>query len=370
MIASSKATETDKTFLEQHPRLTNHLVLGLITWIGCIIALMFAGHNQSLLETLSIGTGYIGIGLIAVTLLMGPLNMLKVRKNPVNINARRDVGIWGGATALAHVFFSVALQLSWGSGILGLFLNTDGSFKFNLFGISNVFGLIGALTALFLLVLSNNYFLKKLKGKNWKKMQRFNYLLFGVAMLHTFTQQANNGRSALLVFAVIMLAGAVVMAQSIGFVVYRQRTQQRNTVAAPKAAPVAQPQPTSVRAQVAASARVQPQARQATKVYANRSQAQNQRNKYQAANQRNKYQAANRGSSNLPKMALLSIAGLLAAFIGFEAIQQGPAILKSIAHSVDSGNSNTASNSTSSSNSGFQVSNPSSNQRPVRTRHS
>src|SRR5690348_15336156 len=140
------------TFYKSHSRLTNHLLMGAITLVGCVIAIMLATPSQSLLEMLAVGTGYIGLLLIAATLLIGPLNMLRVRKNPVNLMLRRDVGIWAGITSLAHVIFAFALELNWGGTLLGFFLYKDGSAKLNLFGISNFMGLIAALVIIFLLV--------------------------------------------------------------------------------------------------------------------------------------------------------------------------------------------------------------------------
>jgi sulfoxide reductase heme-binding subunit YedZ len=189
---------------------------------------------------LSIGTGYVGLALIAATLLIGPINMLKARKNPVNMNFRRDMGIWAGITSLAHVLLAFAVEINWGGTLLGFFLNKDGSLKLNLFGISNFIGLAATLVIIFLLVLSNNYFLKMLKGKRWKAMQRFNYLLFGVAFLHTFTQQINNLRGVLLVSAVLGGVLLVMAGQLIGFNIYRKREALRKE-AAPVATPVVGP---------------------------------------------------------------------------------------------------------------------------------
>lgn len=216
-----------KGYRKAHPRLTNHLYLGMISLLGCLIMVLLANPDQSILELLSIGTGYLGLGLLVVTLLIGPLNMLKVRRNPVNLMFRRDAGIWAGLNSLAHVAFAFALQLDWGGTLLGFFLFKDGSIKLNLFGISNYMGLLATLVIIFLMVLSNNWFLKALKGKRWKTMQRFNYLLFGVALVHTFTQQVNNARSYWLIVAVIAGTAAVMVGQFTGFVIYRQREQQR-----------------------------------------------------------------------------------------------------------------------------------------------
>lgn len=215
------------SFKKGYPRLTNHLGLGLFTLVGCGVALLLAAPTQSALEALSVGTGYIGLILIGVSLIIGPINMLKARKNPVNLMFRRDTGIWAGITSLIHVGLAFALELNWGGTLLGFFLNKDGSLKLNLFGLSNFVGLIGTLVIIFLLVLSNNYFLKRLKGKRWKALQRFNYLLFGAAFIHTFTQQINNTRGIFLI--VVALAGTllVLAGQGIGFVIYRQRAGLR-----------------------------------------------------------------------------------------------------------------------------------------------
>ena len=210
---------------KSRPRQFNHGLLAGVALSGLGIAAALAGPDQALVETLSIGSGYVALVLLLVTLLIGPLNMLKVRKNPVNLMFRRDAGIWSGIMALLHVVFSFMIYFS---GNLWLyFFKDDGTPALDLFGLSNDVGLIAALVILFLLVLSNNYFLRRLKGKQWKNMQRFNYLLFVVALLHTFGQQLSNNRSLILTFGVMGLAGAVVVAQSIGFVVYRQRERLR-----------------------------------------------------------------------------------------------------------------------------------------------
>ena len=353
MLSSSGLYEAYQNYKTQHPRLTSHLMLANFTVLICLIAAIFAAPGQDILETLSVGTGYAGLLLILATLVMGPLKMLKTRKNPVNINSRRDVGIWAGITSLTHVLFSAALQLSWGGSLWSFFFYANGSPKFNLFGISNDFGLVAALVVLFLLILSNNFFLKKLKGKNWKNIQRLNYLLFGVTLVHTFTQQANNGRNPLLVFGVIALAGVVVVAQSLGFVAYRKRSQQRKTDATIPAKPAVTQKP-KVNAPAAAATR----------------------NPYIPAPVYT-YSKPAWQTTFLPKVALFTVLGLLSAFVGFELAQQGPELVKAITTADgtvnnDSSTSSNTSDSTSStsSSSSAQVSSPSFFQPPVRTQHS
>jgi sulfoxide reductase heme-binding subunit YedZ len=242
--------ELYKTYKKEHPRLTNNIILTVVSLLGCLVAVILASPTQSLLEALAVGTGYVGLGLLALTLLIGPLNMLKVRKNPVNLNFRRDAGIWAGLLSLLHVLLVFVLEIDWGGTLLGYFLYKDGSLKLNLFGISNYIGLAATLILIFLLVLSNNHFLKALKGKKWKNLQRFNYLLFALALGHTFTQQVNNVRGLWMVIGALLVTAAVMVGQAVGFKIYRKREQER------KVAPAAKPAPARVAASTAPAARV------------------------------------------------------------------------------------------------------------------
>lgn len=226
------------TYRKKHPRLTNHYGLALVSFLGCVVAKIIGGPDQPIFETISLGTGYVALLLVLLTLAIGPINMLKKRKNPVNMMFRRDAGIWAGITAILHVISSFTLYFG-GNLLLYFFQQTDTGlgFSFDLFYLSDYVGLIAELVILFLLVLSNNYFLKLFKGPKWKQFQRFNYLLFGVALLHTLGQQLTNSRNPVLTFGVIGLSGMVVVAQSIGFVVYRRRDQQRKAASAAPATP-------------------------------------------------------------------------------------------------------------------------------------
>src|SRR5262245_25339198 len=55
------------------------------------------------LQQLTVATGSVGVGLLAVTLLLGPANLLLRRRNPVSTYLRRDVGIWTAIFSIVHV---------------------------------------------------------------------------------------------------------------------------------------------------------------------------------------------------------------------------------------------------------------------------
>jgi sulfoxide reductase heme-binding subunit YedZ len=54
------------------------------------------------LQQLTVATGYVGVGLLAVTLLLGPANLVLRRRNPVSTYLRRDVGIWTAGFSSVH----------------------------------------------------------------------------------------------------------------------------------------------------------------------------------------------------------------------------------------------------------------------------
>ncbi len=125
------------------------------------------------------GTGYVSIILLAITLLIGPLNIYAKRLNPVSTDLRRDVGIWCGLTGLPHVV--VGIQVHMGNIWLYFFRAVRGedSYKFrdDLFGFTNYIGLLAGLLLVVLLLLSNNISIRWLKSKRWKSIQQWNYIV-------------------------------------------------------------------------------------------------------------------------------------------------------------------------------------------------
>lgn len=173
------------------------------------------------------GTGYVSIILLAITLLIGPINIYKMRANPVSTDLRRDVGIWCGFIGLAHLV--IGIQVHMGNIWLYFFKAVEGenSYKLrdDLFGFSNYTGLLAALLLVVLLLLSNDLSLKWLKTKRWKSIQRWNYILFALVLVHGIMYQIIEKRIAVIVvlFALIMLIP--VISQSIGFTINRRNRQ-------------------------------------------------------------------------------------------------------------------------------------------------
>lgn len=204
-------------------RLKHHVILLLVTG-GLLTAFIKLIPGDDLKYLWSMGTGYVSIILLAATLLIGPINVWTKKVNPVSTDLRRDVGIWCGVTGLVHVV--VGIQVHMGNIWLYFFKAVEGehSYKFrdDLFGFSNYTGLVAGLILVILLLLSNDFSLRWLKARRWKNIQRWNYVLFGMVLLHGIMYQIIEKRALVIIslFSLIMLLP--VIGQSIGFSISRK----------------------------------------------------------------------------------------------------------------------------------------------------
>jgi DMSO/TMAO reductase YedYZ heme-binding membrane subunit len=211
------------------------LNIGRWRWLthGALVSLSaagaFAGHLYAPYAAanyaLTIGFGYTSILLIAASLIIGPVKLLWQRRNPVNIDLRRDVGIWSAITGCLHVLFG--LQLHKNGQLLLYFLEpTPRGYRLirNLFGLSNDLGAVATILLVALLVISNDLSLRRLKGKRWKLLQRGNYLLAAFALAHTFGYQTVSRREHIFTDGVILLTLVTLAAQLAGVYLYRSRS--------------------------------------------------------------------------------------------------------------------------------------------------
>lgn len=68
------------------------------------------------MSQLTVATGYLALGLLGLTLLIGPANLLLRRRNPVSSYLRRDVGAWTAIFSVVHVILGFQLH---GRGLFG-----------------------------------------------------------------------------------------------------------------------------------------------------------------------------------------------------------------------------------------------------------
>ncbi len=199
-------------------RATTHLLMGIITVAGCYITALLA-PNFRFFEVLEVGLAYVSLLFIILTLLIGPLKLAQYRRVPLNLDSRRDIGMWAAATSVVHV----ALIL-WGRNFGGNLAYFFGQFTW--FGLVNYLGLFASIIMLGLLLISNDWCLRRLRGPRWKALQRLNYILFVLVVIHTLGFENIWVRGWGIASVVIALTALTLIAQMIGFIVYCLRQQR------------------------------------------------------------------------------------------------------------------------------------------------
>ena len=177
----------------------------------------------------TLATGYVATGLLALTLLIGPANLLLRRRNPVSNHLRRDVGTWTAIASLVHVI--VGLQVH-GRGRISEFLDyfvaADGSPRLNSFGLGNWTGLAALVIVAGLLAISSDYALRRLKARNWKNLQRLNYALFALVLLHAFFYGALLRATSPFTLLLGVVVFAVAIGQAVGIQLSRRRYARKS----------------------------------------------------------------------------------------------------------------------------------------------
>jgi len=201
------------------------LLIASAALTAAIYALIRSDHA---VFRLSMATAYTGLLLVSATLLIGPINALWKRPNPVSIDLRRDIGIWGGVVSLIHVI--AGLQVHMNSMVL-YFLREAGPDKrlvlrIDPFGFANYTGLAATLVVALLLALSNDWSLRRLGGRKWKSLQRWNYAGFALTVLHGVAYQLIEKRQ--LPYPIVFGAMALLVI-AIQLAAFRQRRQMSAT---------------------------------------------------------------------------------------------------------------------------------------------
>ncbi len=205
-------------------RYYTHLAMAWFTAGGCYLAYLYRPFANAG-AILTLGLAYVSLLQMVITLAIGPLQLLYQRRNPVNIMLRRDIGIWAGITGCLHVFFG--LQIHAGGDILSYFLRSDGTIMWNLFGQANYLGLAATIILVLLTVISNDFSLRRMKGKAWKWLQRTNYLLAPLVFLHALWYHDVARREQVFTYAVYALIVFTLFIQVIGIYLYRAQSHRR-----------------------------------------------------------------------------------------------------------------------------------------------
>lgn len=185
-----------------------------------------AVQDRLFMARFTTATGYVATGLLAVTLLIGPATLLLRKRNPISSYLRRDVGAWTAGMSVVHVIAGFQVHgpaAPLGERIVSYFFAPDGTPLTNAFGMGNWTGLAATIIVVGLLAISSDFALRKLKFRNWKWLQRSNYALFALVIVHSIYYGAllrvTSPSTLLLGLSVI----AVLVGQLVGIWLWRQR---------------------------------------------------------------------------------------------------------------------------------------------------
>lgn len=168
-------------------RLFQHHLPLLALCAGSVACIYLTRPYKDAVMRASFATAYPALILLAVTLGIGPLNVLMRRRNPVSVDLRRDVGIWAGILAVAHTAIGQNVHLRGRPWLYYVYQRSEHHtfpIRHDVFGMSNYTGALCTLVVLLLLATSNDWSLRRLGTVQWKKLQRWNYAAFALLAIH------------------------------------------------------------------------------------------------------------------------------------------------------------------------------------------
>lgn len=197
-------------------RLSRHLQLA-----GLAIVLLSAFYlftaPPDVRHRASMASAYVAIVFLGWSLLLGPINVLRSRPNPISFDLRRDVSIWAGAFALIHTAIGLTVHLR-GRMWMYFFAKLHPLMvQKNPFGFANYSGLLAAVLFAGLLFISNDLSLRSLGLHRWKTLQRMSYLAFALTVAHGWAFQTVEKRKLPWVAVFWIIATAALVIQLAGF---------------------------------------------------------------------------------------------------------------------------------------------------------
>lgn len=207
--------------LNWKPRLHQHIIIALLSSGPAALIFYAIEESENLIFRLSMASGYIGLALIGASLIIGPWRILHSNPNPLSTNLRRDIGIWAAIYSIIHVVIGLQAHMR-GKFWLYFIYPPDKPhfipFRYDPFGFANYTGLGVTLVLIVLLVISNNFSMRKLGTGSWKKIQRWNYVGGGLVILHCIAYQLISKRSLPFVTLFSVIALVVLTFQMKGFI--------------------------------------------------------------------------------------------------------------------------------------------------------
>lgn len=229
--------ERSTTTTGGHPKVSNvkrerllrrffqHHIPIFFATLACVLSLYLTRPYKDVLSKISFSTAYPALALLAITLLIGPWNLLRKRRTPVSTDLRRDIGIWAGILGLVHALVGQNVHLRgrpWLYYVYEHHKNGPSGLRHDVFGFNNYTGLIATLVLIALFATSNDWSLRRLGTPKWKQLQRWNYLCFALSAAHAIGYQTMEKQKAAFITAASLCIGITLVLQAVGFTIRRQ----------------------------------------------------------------------------------------------------------------------------------------------------
>ena len=209
--------------------LAHHLPLFVIA-AGSVFSIYVTRPYRDVWMKASFATAYPALLLLLATLVIGPFNTLARRRNPISSDLRRDIGIWAGILVIAHTAVGQNVHLRgrpwlyyvyqhWSRHVLPV--------RHDLFGLANYTGLLCTLLVILLLATSNDYSLRRLGTKQWKKLQRWNYAAFFLVATHAAAYETIEHQKVPFVLTTLVGSGITLLLQASAFTLRRAAAFER-----------------------------------------------------------------------------------------------------------------------------------------------
>lgn len=206
-------------------RLLKHHVPLLAVSVLSVAILYLTRPYRDVLSRASFATAYPALLLLALTLLLGPWRLLRNQRNPISHDLRRDLGLWAGLLGILHAVVGQCVHLRGRPWLYYVYeAHSKHSFplRHDLFGFANYTGAIATLVLIALLATSSDYALRTMGTPRWKQLQRYNYALFVLTILHAFAYQSIEKQKLPFVSIVATSTVITIALQALG---YQRRKQ-------------------------------------------------------------------------------------------------------------------------------------------------
>ncbi len=200
-------------------RQKNHASLTAITAVSLGVSAAI-GPAAAAGDQLSIVSAYLCLFLLGAALLIGPFHAFREGKPLGNSYIRRDIGIWAALNGLLHFYLANVLSMNY--EYLGIYVENSPvppspEIRSELYRWGTILGFVIAVLFIVLLTLSNDWMVRKVGLKWWKRIQRLSYLGFLFTCVHAFVFQVLESREILWIVVVLLVTVLVLIGQGYGF---------------------------------------------------------------------------------------------------------------------------------------------------------